>query len=45
MTDVSVASPSTDQVLKYDGSNWVPGTDIQGITEGDAIAFAIALGG
>ena len=45
MTDVNVASPSADQVLKYDGSNWVPGTDIQGITEGDAIAFAIALGG
>jgi hypothetical protein len=45
MTDVSAASPTVDQVLKYNGTAWAPGTDIEGVTEGDAIAFAIALGG
>jgi hypothetical protein len=45
MTDVSAASPTTNQVLKYNGTTWAPGTDIEGVTEGDAIAFAIALGG
>jgi len=45
LTDVSAASPTTDQVLKYDGNNWAPAADLTGISEGDAIAFAIALGG
>jgi len=45
LNDVSAASPSTNQVLKYNGTAWVPATDIEGLTEGDAIAFAIALGG
>jgi hypothetical protein len=45
MTDVSAASPTTNQVLKWNGTAWAPGTDIEGVTEGDAIAFAIALGG
>lgn len=30
LTDVNAASPSANQVLKYDGSNWVPGTDNSG---------------
>jgi len=45
LNDVSAASPSTNQVLKWNGTAWAPGTDIEGVTEGDAIAFAIALGG
>tara|TARA_B110001454_G_scaffold22184_1_gene21624 strand:- start:3404 stop:4483 length:1080 start_codon:yes stop_codon:yes gene_type:complete len=45
MTDVSAGSPTVDQVLKYNGTAWAPGTDTEGVTEGDAIAFAIALGG
>ena len=45
LNDVSAASPVTNQVLKWNGTAWAPGTDIEGVTEGDAIAFAIALGG
>jgi hypothetical protein len=30
LTDVNAPSPSANQVLKYDGSNWVPGTDNSG---------------
>jgi hypothetical protein len=30
LTDVNAAAPSANQVLKYDGSNWVPGTDNSG---------------
>jgi hypothetical protein len=51
LTDVSSATPSVGQVLKWDGSQWVPSADATGsggggggIEEGDAIAFAIALG-
>ena len=49
LTDVSNTAPTVGQVLKWDGSQWVPGTDNtassgSGISEGDAIAFAIALG-
>ena len=51
LTDVSNAAPSVGQVLKWDGSQWVPSADATGsggggggIEEGDAIAFAIALG-
>jgi hypothetical protein len=36
-------TPIAEDVLKYDGNNWVPASGY--ITEGDAIAFAIALGG
>ena len=28
--DLSTAAPTSGQVLKYDGSNWVPGTDTTG---------------
>jgi len=28
--DVTTAAPTTDQVLKYDGTNWVPGDDVAG---------------
>jgi len=45
LNDVSAATPTTNQVLKWNGTAWAPGTDIEGVTEGDAIAFAIALGG
>jgi hypothetical protein len=27
LTDVVITSPATDQVLKYNGTNWVNGTD------------------
>lgn len=30
LSDVTITSPSTDQVLKYDGSGWVNGTDATG---------------
>ena len=37
LSDVSVSSPSTGQVLKYNGSNWVNDTDATGsaVTDGD----------
>ncbi len=51
LTDVSNTAPTVGQVLKWDGSQWVPSADATGsggggggIEEGDAIAFAIALG-
>lgn len=51
LTDVSNTAPTVGQVLKWDGSQWVPSADDTGsggggggIEEGDAIAFAIALG-
>ena len=47
--DTTTSAPTVGQVLKWDGTNWVPGTDEtasagSGVSEGDAIAFAIALG-
>lgn len=47
--DTTTNAPTVGQVLKWDGTNWVPGTDEtasagSGVSEGDAIAFAIALG-
>jgi plastocyanin len=30
LSDVVISAPSTNQVLKYDGSNWVNGTDATG---------------
>ena len=30
LTDVVISAPTTNQVLKYDGSNWVNGTDATG---------------
>ena len=30
LTDVSISTPSTNQVLKYNGANWVNGTDDSG---------------
>jgi hypothetical protein len=45
LNDVSAASPSTDQILKFNGTAWAPAADREGVSEGDAIAFAIALGG
>ena len=32
LSDVIITSPSTDQVLKYNGTNWVNGTDTGGVT-------------
>jgi hypothetical protein len=49
LTDVAITSPSSGQVLKYNGTNWVNGTDNEGaggggITTGKAIAMAIVFG-
>ena len=30
LTDVTITTPSSGQVLKYDGSNWVNDTDATG---------------
>lgn len=52
LSDVVINSPSNGQVLKYNGTNWVNGTDATGtggggggITTGTAIAMAIVFGG
>jgi len=37
LSDVVITSPSTNQVLKYNGTNWVNGTDTGGVTT--TIAF------
>lgn len=50
LSDVTISSPSNGQVLKYDGSGWVNGTDADsgggggGITTGKAIAMAMVFG-
>jgi hypothetical protein len=49
LTDVVITTPSTGQVLKYNGTNWVNDTDATGgggggITTGKAIAMAIVFG-
>lgn len=49
LTDVTITSPSSGQVLKYNGSAWVNGTDEtsaggSGITTGKAIAMAMVFG-
>ena len=49
LSDVAVTSPSSGQVLKYNGSAWVNGTDDtatggSGITTGKAIAMAMVFG-
>ena len=50
LTDVTISTPSNGQVLKYDGSGWVNGTDADsgggggGITTGKAIAMAMVFG-
>lgn len=52
LTDVAIVSPSIGQVLKFNGTSWVNGTDATGeggggggITTGKAIAMAIVFGG
>lgn len=32
ISDVNIVSPSLNQVLKYDGTNWVNGTSSGGVT-------------
>tara|TARA_R100001594_G_scaffold32864_3_gene61071 strand:+ start:31062 stop:37184 length:6123 start_codon:yes stop_codon:yes gene_type:complete len=50
LTDVTISTPQNGQVLKYDGSGWVNGTDADsgggggGITTGKAIAMAMVFG-
>jgi hypothetical protein len=48
LSDVVVASPTSGQVLKYNGTNWVNDTDATGsgggITTGKAIAMAMIFG-
>lgn len=48
VSDVNITTPSTGQVLKYNGTNWVNDTDSTGagggITTGKAIAMAIVFG-
>ena len=40
LDDTTISSPSSGQVLKYNGSVWTNQAD----AEGDAVAMAIALG-
>jgi len=48
LSNVVISTPTNGQVLKYNGSNWVNGTDESGagggITTGKAIAMAIVFG-
>jgi hypothetical protein len=45
--DTATAPPADGQVLRWSSGlgQWVPADSSSGLTEGDAIAFAIALGG
>jgi hypothetical protein len=52
-SDVTITSPSTGQVLKYNGTAWVNGTDVAGTgdvvgaassTEGDIVTFSGTTG-
>ena len=43
LTDVSLSSPSNGQVLKYNGTNWVNGTDEGGAGSGVSQAKATAI--
>ena len=48
LTDVLLTTPTTGQILKYNGTNWVNGASEaagSGITTGKAIAMAIVFGG
>lgn len=45
LTDVTITSPATGQILKYNGSQWVNGTDLTGTTYTLPAANATALGG
>lgn len=45
LTDVVISAPTTNQVLKYDGSNWVNGTDATGgggVTSDSFTTIAVA---
>ena len=44
LDDTTISSPSTGQVLKYNGSVWTNQADAEGSSIDDAIAMAIALG-
>lgn len=44
LSDVTLTSPSSGQVLKYNGTAWVNSSDSVGATVDDATALAIALG-
>lgn len=47
LSDVTITSPSSGEVLKYNGSAWVNDTDATGsggITTGKAIAMAMIFG-
>ena len=47
LTGVSIQSPASGQVLKYDGSNWVNGADntSTGLSDGDRGDITISQGG
>lgn len=40
LTDVNAASPSANQVLQYDGNNWVPGTSGPSYSGGTGISIS-----
>lgn len=45
LSDVANTSPSTDQVLAWNGTTWAPATAApSGISTGKAIAMAIVFG-
>lgn len=39
LTDVTITTPTNGQVLKYDGANWVNGTDNSGTGSGTSESF------
>jgi hypothetical protein len=49
LSDVAITTPTSGQVLKYNGTSWVNDTDATGsgggVTTGKAIAMAIVFGG
>lgn len=44
LQDVVVTTPSTGQVLKYNGTNWVNSTDAQGSDQLETLLYSSLVG-